>query len=74
MNRKFLEQHLQLAERHIAQSERHIRHQRELLERLAAEGQDTTEAEYLLREFEHGLALHAADRNRTLVELDKPAR
>jgi len=71
MDREFLEHSFELAEQHVAQSEEHVRRQRELVERLAAIGHDTTQAEYLLQEFEHGLTLHKADRDRILQQLAK---
>ena len=72
MNRALLEKHLVRAEQHVAQSERHVRRQQELIEPLAAYGQDTTEAEDLLEEFERGLALHSDGRDQILAQLVKP--
>ena len=71
MDRTLLEQHLVQAERHIAQSERHVHRQRELTQHLATKGHDTTQAEYLLKVFEHTLASRKSDREWIRNELAK---
>jgi hypothetical protein len=71
MDRAMLFDHLALAERHISQGERHVRRQRELVAQLSRDGHDIAQARSLLTQFEEMLALHKADRDRLLRELQK---
>lgn len=45
-------EHLALADRHIAEGDARISKQRRLVEQMAEKGQDTVEAERMLRNFE----------------------
>ena len=69
MDRKLVQQHLQLAERHVSEGLRHAAQQRDLVELLERDGHDTREANRLLRLFEDTLELHLRDRDRLRKEL-----
>jgi len=65
-----LQENLAMANRHIATGNRVIIRQRQLIGELGADGHDTREALALLVQFEELQALHLADRNRLIGELN----
>jgi len=71
MDRQMIIDHLELAERHIARGTDRVEHQRQLIEELTRDGQDTTQATAILTKFEEVLAMQIADRDRLLKELDE---
>jgi hypothetical protein len=52
------------AEEHVVMGQKHITRQRELVAKLERNGQDSSEAQRLLREFEEIYAMHLANRER----------
>ena len=58
MDRAMLEQHLAEARQHPKEGMHHIVRQREIIAELEARGSDTTEAKWLLSNFEESQALH----------------
>ena len=70
VDRKHLQEHLAQAERHVAQGEQHVARQEELVRELERDGHDTAAARKLLAQFGEMLALHRADRDRILKELE----
>ena len=74
MDRALLIKHLTQAERHISEGLASLERQQALIADLAKGGHDTTQAEVLLREFEHSQTLHMASYERLLAELDGSAR
>jgi hypothetical protein len=71
MDRAVLKDHLAQAERHVIEGERHLACQRCLLHELERKGRDTTAARLLLGSFEQMQALHRANRDRVLAELEE---
>lgn len=63
-----IERHLAQAERHVADGTRHLADQRDIVEALEREGQDSGLARKLLATFEAALALHVSGRDRLLAE------
>jgi hypothetical protein len=70
MDRVMLKQHLAQAEEHIVRGERHLARQRELVSEIERHGRDSDQARRLLLQFQEMQALHIADRNRLLKELN----
>jgi hypothetical protein len=70
MDRALLQLHLAEAERHVAVGERNLLRQRYLIATLERDGHDTTDAVALLTSFSELQAIHIADRDRLLRELD----
>lgn len=64
-----LQGHLAQAEAHIKTGQKNIARQRELIAQLEREGHDTVSARNTLTQFEELQALHIADRERILREL-----
>ena len=62
-------EHLAEAQRHVSDSERKLYEQRERIARLEREGDNTTEANRLLKEIEDVLRRHAADLERIRGQL-----
>jgi hypothetical protein len=62
---------LWLAEKHVAMGAHNFNRQRETIDALRRIGRDTTQAEELLRIFEHVQAAHVADRDRLRRELEQ---
>jgi hypothetical protein len=62
--------HLAMANRHIVTGNRVITRQRQLIDELEADGHDTRQALALLAQFENLQALHLADRDRLIDELN----
>ena len=71
MERAMILDHLALAERHVREGEQHVSKQRALVGELKRDGHDTATAIRLLKEFEEVQAMHVADRDRLLAELDR---
>ena len=69
MDRQLILIHLAAASRHAADDEKHVANQRALVERMKSKNQDFSVAEQVLRDFEHSLAMHIADRNRLEKQL-----
>ena len=65
------EEHLALANRHIAKAAERIVRQLALIERMAAAGHDTSQAERLLQEMERALELMYAHRAQIMRELSE---
>jgi hypothetical protein len=57
--------------RHIARYRQCVDHQRKTVSNLERDNQDATIAKALLRVFEKALAVHVADRDHLLKELDR---
>ena len=57
------------AQRHVTDSERHLFEQRERIARLEREGNDTTEANRLLKKIEDELGRHTANLERIRGQL-----
>jgi hypothetical protein len=74
MDREMLKRHLALSEEHIATAEKNISRQRNLIAQLERDGHDTASARTFLREFEQLQALHIAERERLLSELERVSR
>jgi len=70
MDRALVEQHLTVAERHVAQGQSIIVRQQKLVAQTEARGRDSVAARQLLRLFQETQAIHVADRDRLLKELD----
>jgi hypothetical protein len=60
--------HLDLANRHVLQGKARCARQRVLIEEMVATGQDTTEAENLLKQLKQTLGLTRGDQQRLLQE------
>src|SRR5690349_4360020 len=71
MDRDMLLDHLALAERHVKEGERHLTQQAALVHKLEVGGQDTAEAEALLKQFQELQVMHIADRERIKAELQQ---
>jgi hypothetical protein len=69
MDREMVERHLAQAEAHMETGYKNIARQREVIAHLEREGQDTASARDTLTQFEELQALHIADRERILREL-----
>jgi hypothetical protein len=69
MDREMLQQHLAQAEAHVETGYKNIARQRDVIAQLEREGQDTALARDTLMQFEELQALHIADRDRILREL-----
>jgi hypothetical protein len=71
MDRSILLAHLARAEQHLAESDIHVQRQREIVARLARDGdaEELGRAQQLLARFEEMHATHAADRERVLQGL-----
>ena len=69
MDREMVERHLAQAEAHIETGYKNIARQREVIAHMEREGQDTASARHTLTQFEELQALHIADRERILREL-----
>ena len=69
MDRDLILEHLDRAERHFASARKKITEQIEFIAWLKWFRKDTSGATALLREFERGLAAHAADRYRLRAQL-----
>ena len=64
-------EYLAQAERHVADGEHQIACQREIIDELERDGQDTRMARDALAHFEEMQALHLADRDQLRAELQK---
>ena len=71
MDRRLMTEYLAQAERHVADGEHQIACQREIIDELERDGQDTRMARDALAHFEEMQALHLADRDRLRTELQK---
>jgi len=69
MDRRFLEEHLAMAERHVAEGEVHLLRQRQLVSDLRRSGHDTTESEKFLAQLEAMQVMHLEHRDRLRLEL-----
>jgi hypothetical protein len=69
MDRDMLERHLAQAQAHIETGYKNIARQRQVIAHMEREGQDTASARDTLTQFEESQALHIADRERILREL-----
>jgi chorismate synthase len=76
MSQSILRRHLEEAESRIQRVQGSVDHHREAVSTLERDGQDPTVAVALLRVFEKALAVHVADRDRLLKDLQelKPRR
>jgi len=68
--RALLQRHIEEAQSRIQRGHRNVDHQRKTVSDLERDNQDATIAKALLRMFEKALAVHAADRNQLLKELE----
>jgi hypothetical protein len=73
MDRQMIIDHLELAERHVAEGASRVGRQRQLLTELICDGLPSLQSKLLLKTFEECLAMHIADRERLLKELNKIA-
>jgi hypothetical protein len=71
MDRRLMTEYLAQAERHVADGEHQIACQREIIDELERDGQDTRMARDALAHFEEMQALHLSDRDRLRTELQK---
>ena len=71
MDRIMLEEHLAIAERDISEGAEHLAKQQELIDKLAQNNHDTTGARAVLTTMRETQAIHIADRDRILMELQK---
>ncbi|OKO75952.1 hypothetical protein AC629_33420 [Bradyrhizobium sp. NAS80.1] len=69
MDRAMLEKHLAIAQRHISEGAEHLARQQELIDELAHHNHDTTGAQAVLTTMRETQAIHIADRDRILMEL-----
>lgn len=69
MDRAMILNHLNQAHRHVAEGARQVAEQRERVQKLERDGDDTRDSRLLLKQFEELLALHIADRERLEREL-----
>jgi hypothetical protein len=61
--------HLALAEEHVARGAENVARQREMIAELERDGHDAKQARAMLAEFEQLQAMHVADRDRLIGEL-----
>ncbi|MGY8711956.1 hypothetical protein RAD16_39995 [Bradyrhizobium sp. 18BD] len=71
MDRAMLQDHLAIAERHISEGAEHLARQQELIDRLANHNHDTSGALAVLRTMRETQAIHIADRDRIMQELER---
>jgi hypothetical protein len=71
MDRKALQEHLQLAEAQLADAKAYVERQRQFIARLEELDQDSGEARDILLVFEDNLRQHESDRERILIELSR---
>jgi hypothetical protein len=70
MDRTVIIEHLALAQKHIVEGELRVRQQREYVAKLASRGEDTGLSKRILARLEAVLAMHVADCDRLIRELD----
>jgi hypothetical protein len=74
MDRTVIIEHLALAQKHIVEGELRVREQREYVAKLASRGEDTGLSKRILARLEAVLAMHVADCDRLIRELDGPTQ
>jgi hypothetical protein len=74
MDRAVIIEQLVLAQKHIVEGKLRVRQQHEYVARQASKGEDAQLSKRLLARFEAVLAMHIADRDRLIRELDGPTR
>jgi hypothetical protein len=74
MDRTVIIEHLALAQKHIVEGELRVRQQRVYVAKLASRGEDAGLSKRILARLEAVLAMHVADCNRLIRELDDPAQ
>ena len=70
-DRQMIIDHLERAERHVFEGTARVARQRQLLTELICDGLPSLQSKLLLKTFEECLAMHIADRDRLLKELDE---
>jgi len=71
MDRQMIIDHLELAERHVAEGAARVGRQRQLVTELVCDDLPSRQSKELLKTLEEALAMHIADRDRLLKELDE---